>query len=166
MLFLLAYDIFWIFVTKDTFGSDISKVDGSEVETPFKIALPRVFGSPYTNCARINLGDMVFPGMLIRYLRTVDLKRTDKRSKYWIVSFAGYALGQTLWTLSYIIWTTPLPPFLYITPLSVGATLVYSLVINDLKLLFKSKVVTALEAREGEPGNHEIVNDSIDHGNS
>lgn len=161
MLFMFSYDLFWLFVNKRSFGSDISKVDGSDIETPFKIGLPRVFGSPYTNCAKINLGDVIFPGMLIRYLRTIDLKRMDKRSTYWLVAFIGYALGQTLWTLSFIIWTTPMPPFLYITPLSIGGTLIYSMYIGDVKFLFNSGVVTAVEGVRVDLENHDIVNDSI-----
>lgn len=163
MIFMLAYDIFWLFISRETFGSDISKVDGSQIETPFKIALPRMMDSPYTNCARINLGDVVFPSMLIRYLRTLDIRRTDKRTSYCVVSFLGYALGQTLWTVSHLWATTPLPPFIYITPLSLGATLIYGIWIGDIRNLMKSKVMPPLEIMEDREGSPTAVNDSYEH---
>ena len=140
LLFMLCYDLLWIAVTKQSFGDDISKIDGSQIETPFKIALPRLMDSPYTNCARINLGDIVIPCMLARYLRSFDYSRQDKFSRYWIVCMVGHVAGMLTWCLVQIWTINPLPPFIFIAPMSLLPILGYSFWIKDWKALMNSSL--------------------------
>lgn len=132
MVFMFAYDLLWVFYSKEYFGLESSAQTGSNVEVPFKLALARLVASPYTSCSRINLGDVIIPAMMVRFMRLADRKRRDRQSAYFWIAMGGYFLAMGCWTLWHALFLKVHPPFIFITPFMFVPLFLYSALSHDL----------------------------------
>ena len=132
MLFMFCYDLLWVFYSKEYFGVANSAQTGSSVEVPFKLALARLTASPYQSCSRVNLGDVIIPAMMVRFMRLADRKRRDRQSAYFWIAMGGYFLAMGCWTLWHALFLKVHPPFVFITPFMFVPVFAYSALSGDL----------------------------------
>ena len=94
------YDTFWVFYSEKIFTENVMVVAATSIQIPIKIEFPILFSNnPIKNCMLLGLGDILLPGMIIKYSRRFDLlkKRMDKkkvgiRKKRSKISFYFYNL--------------------------------------------------------------------------
>jgi len=132
MVFMFSYDLLWIFYSKEYFGITSSAQTGSSVEVPFKLALSRLTSSPYTSCSKVNLGDIIIPAMMVRFMRLADRKRRDKQTAYFWIAMVGYFLAMGCWTLWHAVFLKVHPPFIFITPFMFVPLFLYATASADL----------------------------------
>ena len=142
-LILFLIDLLWllhVIPKSDTRG--LYKHQGQDINAPFKLLIPRLQSSPYTSCARIGLGDIIVPAMMMRFLRLFDKRRDHLQHQqmrransnpiipnpltpvasnranqhYFIVSLLTFAGVLIIWTFGHMFWTKSYPPQLYLCP--------------------------------------------------
>lgn len=166
MLFMFGYDLLWIFYSKEYFGITSSTQTGSNVEVPFKLALARLAHSPYTSCSRINLGDIIIPAMMVRFMRLADRKRRDKQTAYFWIAMVGYFLAMGSWAVWHALFLKVHPPFIFITPFMFVPLFLYSAVSADLHGMWqwtyeKRRIALPASNEPGDPRNEsDRLNDS------
>ena len=76
------YDTFWVFYSEKIFTENVMVVAATSIQIPIKIEFPILFSNnPIKNCMLLGLGDILLPGMIIKYSRRFDLlkKRMEKK---------------------------------------------------------------------------------------
>ena len=76
------YDTFWVFYSEKIFTENVMVVAATSIQIPIKIEFPILFSNnPIKNCMLLGLGDILLPGMIIKYSRRFDLlkKKMEKR---------------------------------------------------------------------------------------
>ena len=77
-----AYDTFWVFYSEKIFTENVMVVAATSIQIPIKIEFPILFSNnPIKNCMLLGLGDILLPGMVIKYCRRFDIlkKKMDKK---------------------------------------------------------------------------------------
>ena len=102
-LFLyFLYDTFWVFYSEKIFQENIMEVAATSIQIPIKIEFPTLFSNiPSNNCMLLGLGDIILPGIVIKYCRRFDLikNKLDSSSKY----FSYYIYNLFLYFISVAI---------------------------------------------------------------
>ena len=97
-LFFL-YDTFWVFYSEKIFKENVMVVAATSIQIPIKIEFPILFSNnPIKNCMLLGLGDILLPGVVIKYCRRFDLIRQKIGIKYKGMSF--YQFNMLLYYLS------------------------------------------------------------------
>ena len=93
-LFLyFIYDTFWVFYSEKIFNDNIMEVAATSIQIPNKIELPNFFSNnPINNCMLLGLGDIILPGVIIKYCRRFDLIKNKIDSTFRGWSFYKYNL--------------------------------------------------------------------------
>ena len=77
-----VYDTFWVFYSEKVFTENVMVVAATSIQIPIKIEFPILFSNnPIKNCMLLGLGDILLPGMVIKYCRRFDIlkKKTEKK---------------------------------------------------------------------------------------
>ena len=97
-LFFL-YDTFWVFYSEKIFKENVMVVAATSIQIPIKIEFPILFSNnPIKNCMLLGLGDILLPGVVIKYCRRFDLIRQKIGIKLNGMSF--YKFNMLLYYLS------------------------------------------------------------------
>ena len=84
-LFLFfIYDTFWVFFSERIFNENVMVVAATSIQVPIKIEFPILFSNnPIKNCMLLGLGDILLPGLIIKYSRRFDLiyEKINKKKK-------------------------------------------------------------------------------------
>ena len=93
-LFLFfIYDTFWVFYSKKIFKENVMVVAATSIQIPIKIEFPILFSNnPIKNCMLLGLGDILLPGVVIKYCRRFDLLRQKIDTKIKGMSFYTFNL--------------------------------------------------------------------------
>ena len=93
-LFLyFLYDTFWVFYSEKIFQENIMEVAATSIRIPIKIEFPILFSNnPSNNCMLLGLGDIILPGIVIKYCRRFDLIKNKLDSSFKGFSFYTYNL--------------------------------------------------------------------------
>jgi hypothetical protein len=93
-LFLFfIYDTFWVFYSKKIFKENVMVVAATSIQIPIKIEFPILFSNnPIKNCMLLGLGDILLPGVVIKYCRRFDLLRQKKEPNIKGMSFYTFNL--------------------------------------------------------------------------
>ena len=82
------YDTFWVFYSEKIFNENVMVVAATSIQIPIKIEFPILFSNnPIKNCMLLGLGDILLPGVVIKYCRRFDLIRQKIRPKMKEMSF-------------------------------------------------------------------------------
>eukprot|EP00415_Alexandrium_ostenfeldii_P002078 UN2078 len=127
LLGLFVYDIFWVFGSKQVFGSNVMVTVAKGVEAPIKLMFPRsVNGCGNLEFSMLGLGDIVVPGIYIAFMAKWDavLKGSGKAtsSVYLTVCMVAYALSLITTVLVMLIFNAAQPALLYIVPYVLAAS--------------------------------------------
>lgn len=115
---LFCYDVFWVF------GTDVMMTVATKVEAPVKFLYPAGPGStsayPFSV---LGLGDVVVPGLFVRFLAKADEKLRPERMSYFVTGTAAYAVGLAVCFAVNEITKSGQPALLYLDPACVGTAL-------------------------------------------
>jgi len=119
---LFFYDIFWVF------GTDVMMTVATKVEAPVKFlytapppppgAEPREY--PFSV---LGLGDVVIPGLFVRFMGKLDQTLQPQRFSYFNASTIAYAAGLSICFVVNEITHAGQPALLYLDPACVGSAL-------------------------------------------
>lgn len=132
---LFCYDIFWVF------GSDVMMTVATKVEAPVKFLYtnpPSDVPKPYPFSV-LGLGDVVIPGLFVRFMTKVDEVLQPKSLSYFNVATFAYAVGLLACFAANEIYHNGQPALLYLDPSLVGSTLACAAVNNQVSDLWDFK---------------------------
>ena len=87
------YDTFWVFYSDKIFHDNIMLVAATSIQIPIKIEFPILFSdNPLKNCMILGLGDILLPGLIIKYSRRFDCFRARLNHKIKGMSFYTFNL--------------------------------------------------------------------------
>ena len=125
-----VYDTFWVFYSEKIFTENVMVVAATSIQIPIKIEFPILFSNnPIKNCMLLGLGDILLPGMVIKYCRRFDLlkKKMDKkkiifrkkRSKigFYLFNLILYFISVTLAMVMMFVFNHGQPVLFYISPI-------------------------------------------------
>lgn len=134
---LFCYDIFWVF------GTDVMMTVATKVEAPVKF----LYQAPPSDIPReypfsvLGLGDIVIPGLFVRFMNKVDegLKPSTSIS-YFNAATIAYALGLSICFAVNEITKAGQPALLYLDPLIVGSAFAVAAANGQIKELWDFEV--------------------------
>ena len=124
-----VYDTFWVFYSEKVFTENVMVVAATSIQIPIKIEFPILFSNnPIKNCMLLGLGDILLPGMVIKYCRRFDIlkKKTEKkkilrkkRNKigFYLFNLILYFISVTLAMLMMFVFNHGQPVLFYISPI-------------------------------------------------
>jgi len=91
---LFFYDAFWVFYSEKIFKTNVMVTVANSVNLPMKLEFPIFLGNlPVKHCLILGLGDLVMPGLLIRYCRRYDFIKNTGKNLYHIISMILYTIS-------------------------------------------------------------------------
>lgn len=125
---LFCYDIFWVF------GTDVMMTVATKVEAPVKFlyqAPPQFADRPYPFSV-LGLGDVVVPGLFVRFLAQMDETLKPTKLSYFQAGTLAYTLGLSVCFAVNEITKSGQPALLYLNPACVGFALLAATVNDQL----------------------------------
>jgi len=125
---LFCYDIFWVF------GTDVMMTVATKVEAPVKF----LYTAPPSDTPKsypfsvLGLGDVVIPGLFVRFMSKVDQVLRPKNLSYFNVATGAYAFGLMACFAANEIYHNGQPALLYLDPSLVGSALACAAANNQL----------------------------------
>ena len=123
-LFLFfVYDTFWVFYSERIFQENVMVVAATSIQIPIKIEFPILFSNnPIKNCMLLGLGDILLPGVVIKYCRRFDLIREKVNTKFKGMSFYKFNLllyffSVALAMIMMFVFNHGQPVLFYISPI-------------------------------------------------
>ena len=101
------YDIFWVFYSHYFFGQSVMATVATSIDLPMKFQCPAFFvdeTSPLSKCSLIGLGDIILPGILVKYLRKCDEKMIKKH--LFLSGMVAYVLGISACMICLLVFNT------------------------------------------------------------
>ncbi len=109
------YDVFWVYISSMIFTKNVMATVATELNLPIKLEFPVIFGdNPLRNCMFLGLGDIVIPGLAVKFCRKIDLNK--KINIYYKSSIGLYILGLIMCGVVLILSNYPQPALLYLCP--------------------------------------------------
>ena len=68
MIGLFFYDIYWVFYSKNQFGSSVMATVATNLNLPIKLVFANSQITYSCKCSMLGLGDIVIPGALLKML--------------------------------------------------------------------------------------------------
>ena len=123
-LFLFfIYDTFWVFYSKKIFKENVMVVAATSIQIPIKIEFPILFSNnPIKNCMLLGLGDILLPGVVIKYCRRFDSLRQKiepniKGMSFYTFNLILYFVSVALAMSMMFIFDHGQPVLFYISPI-------------------------------------------------
>ena len=117
------YDTFWVFYSEKIFKENVMVVAATSIQIPIKIEFPILFSNnPIKNCMLLGLGDILLPGVVIKYCRRFDLIRQKIRPKmkemsFYIFNILLYFISVALAMIMMFVFNHGQPVLFYISPI-------------------------------------------------
>ena len=118
-----VYDTFWVFYSEKIFKENVMVVAATSIQIPIKIEFPILFSNnPIKNCMLLGLGDILLPGVVIKYCRRFDLIRQKIKPKLDGMSFYQfnmllYFVSVALAMIMMFVFNHGQPVLFYISPI-------------------------------------------------
>jgi len=125
---LFCYDIFWVF------GTDVMMTVATKVEAPVKF----LYTAPPSDTPKdypfsvLGLGDVVIPGLFVRFMAKVDEVLQPKNLSYFTTATFAYGAGLAACFGANEMFQNGQPALLYLDPSLVGSALACAAVNNQL----------------------------------
>ena len=117
------YDTFWVFYSERIFKENVMVVAATSIQIPIKIEFPILFSNnPIKNCMLLGLGDILLPGVVIKYCRRFDLIRQKikpkiKEMSFYIFNILLYFISVALAMIMMFVFNHGQPVLFYISPI-------------------------------------------------
>ena len=170
------YDIFWVFLSSLFFGSSVmvtvARGGSSGEDLPMLLKVPTL-SLPYefTSYSMLGYGDVVLPGLLIAFLRRIEIQRQhDSKAvsmiSYFHLSIVGYVFGLVLtFAALFFSWfgDQGQPALLYLVPCLLGSTFLLAWSRGEIVLLWNGIKEDAGSVADGTLADQEegqpLIND-------
>ena len=181
-----AYDTFWVFYSEKIFTENVMVVAATSIQIPIKIEFPILFSNnPIKNCMLLGLGDILLPGMVIKYCRRFDIlkKRMDKKkiglrkkkSKigFYFFNLILYFISVALAMIMMFVFNHGQPVLFYISPIFIIGLMgkayndgCFGIFWNGVKIKKKNEKNKNEENEESDEENEEEEDDEENNNNS
>ncbi len=117
------YDTFWVFYSQKIFKENVMVVAATSIQIPIKIEFPILFSNnPIKNCMLLGLGDILLPGVVIKYCRRFDLIRQKIKPKlkgmsFYVFNMLLYFVSVALAMIMMFVFNHGQPVLFYISPI-------------------------------------------------
>ncbi|GAX77142.1 hypothetical protein CEUSTIGMA_g4588.t1 [Chlamydomonas eustigma] len=183
------YDVFWVFIQPRIFGGgksvmvEVAEGGGLNESLPMLLRVP-YFGLPseFGAYSMLGFGDVILPGLLVAYMRRVDLDLHLAASpslssaifssksrggcnsvpwcSYWFPACVAYGTGLTItYAALYFSWfgDQGQPALLYLVPSTLGTVLVLGFLRGDLRILWDGNTAQYSKVWGDEESGDEVV---------
>ena len=181
-----AYDTFWVFYSEKIFTENVMVVAVTSIQIQIKIEFPILFSNnPIKNCMLLGLGDILLPGMVIKYCRRFDIlkKRMDKKkiglrkkkSKigFYFFNLILYFISVALAMIMMFVFNHGQPVLFYISPIFIIGLMgkayydgCFGIFWNGVKIKKKNEKNKNEENEESDEENEEEEDDEENNNNS
>ena len=116
------YDTFWVFYSDRIFSENVMVKAATSLNIPIKIEMPIIFSqNPIKDCMLLGMGDIVLPGVIIKYCHRFDSmkKKIDKnyRGGFYLFNIVLYVVSVILAMLMMFVFNHSQPVLFYISPI-------------------------------------------------
>ena len=124
------YDTFWVFYSEKIFTENVMVVAATSIQIPIKIEFPILFSNnPIKNCMLLGLGDILLPGMIIKYCRRFDalklkldkkkpgLRKKKNKMDFYLYNLILYFISVALAMIMMFVFNHGQPVLFYISPI-------------------------------------------------
>ena len=109
------YDVFWVFFSPAIFSKNVMETAAIKLNLPIKLEMPIFLGNnPIKDCVFLGLGDIVIPGLLVKFCRNFDIAK--KINVYFITAVTFYVIGILTCGAVLVIFNYPQPALFYLCP--------------------------------------------------
>jgi len=132
------YDVFWVFFSKQIFKKNVMVEVAISLNIPIKLELPPFFSSnPTKNCMILGLGDIILPGIIIKYCKNFDYLKIHnniiRNLNYYKLSLKLYVLSLILAFMANLIFSHAQPVLFYIAPIFIVGLITNSIRNGEMK---------------------------------
>ena len=124
------YDTFWVFYSEKIFTENVMVVAATSIQIPIKIEFPILFSNnPIKNCMLLGLGDILLPGMIIKYCRRFDalklkldkkkpgMRKKKNKMDFYLYNLILYFISVALAMIMMFVFNHGQPVLFYISPI-------------------------------------------------
>jgi signal peptide peptidase-like protein 2B len=122
--FAFFYDVFWVYISPLLFQKNVMVFAASSLNLPIKFEIPIFLDEhPLKSCMFLGLGDLVLPGLVIKFCHRFDFLKNSK--VYYLTALLLYSLSLSLSGMVVVLFNSPQPVLFYVSPfLLFGITLI------------------------------------------
>jgi hypothetical protein len=170
LICIFIYDSFWVFYSSSIFQKNVMLTVATNMNLPIKLELPLFFiNNPIKNCLLLGLGDIVLPGLIIKFCRNFDKiknsERLSDRNGYYKTVFILYIISLISAFAASYIFSHAQPVLFYIAPIFILGLVFYSLKRGEFYDFYKGSNISGTrvvveEIINGEFTRLENVNDN------
>lgn len=118
LICLFVYDVFWVFFSQKIFDQNVMVVAATSMNIPNKLEIPLFFSTdPIRSCTFLGLGDIVLPGMIIKYCKRFDKIKGNNKLSYFKFCMGLYIISIVLAYLMVVFFNHAQPVLFYICPI-------------------------------------------------
>lgn len=142
---LFVYDTFWVFYSSKIFGGNVMLVAATTINIPATIEMVSFLSvNPITHCGLLGLGDIVLPGMIIKYCKKFDSLSMLNKGKggYYSLSLILYIISISLAGIALHIFEHGQPVLFYISPIFIIGLLLKAMINKELSQFWKGSFST------------------------
>lgn len=135
LLALFVYDTFWVFYSSKIFGGNVMLVAATQINIPATIEMASFLSvDPINHCNLLGLGDIVLPGMIVKYCKKFDsLSQINKgKGGYYSLSLILYVISISLAGIALYIFEHGQPVLFYISPIFIFGLLLKAMTNKEL----------------------------------
>ncbi|CAD8139893.1 unnamed protein product [Paramecium octaurelia] len=122
--------ILLMFISPVFFGTSVMAQVATSIDLPMKFICPplmKSYNSPLMKCSILGLGDILLPGIVIKYILKFE-NILNKGHCMYITSIIGYCIGLLICMLSLVIYQQAQPALLYLVPIILIPVLIVSVI--------------------------------------
>lgn len=162
LLCVFVYDSFWVFFSEQIFKKNVMVTVATSLNLPIKLELPFFFiNNPVKSCILLGLGDLVLPGIIIKYCRNFDkLKNTDNNNEsnyYFKAGMILYIISLILAFIVAFVFNHAQPVLFYICPIFILGLIAISCYKHDLSDFLRGKNLAGTQIAVDEIINGEFT---------
>lgn len=132
------YDVFWVFLSPKIFRGNVMETAALSLDLPIKLELPIIFNSnPIKECIYLGLGDLIIPGLLIKFCNTLD--KVKGLNIYFISSLIFYFVGLLICGAMLVGFQTAQPALFYVCPCLIFGTTSVAISRGHLEEIWKGE---------------------------
>jgi signal peptide peptidase-like protein 2B len=124
LAFAFFYDVFWVYISPLLFQKNVMVFAAASLNLPIKFEIPIFLEEhPLKSCMFLGLGDLVLPGLVIKFCHRFDFLKNSK--VYYLSALSLYSLSLSLSGMVVVLFNSPQPVLFYVSPfLLFGITLI------------------------------------------
>lgn len=110
------YDVFWVYFSSYFFSRNVMLVAATSLNLPVKLEIPILLDEhPLKSCMFLGLGDLVLPGLIIKFCHRFDFIK--KSNVYYYSGLLLYSIALLLSGIVLVVFKYPQPVLFYISPI-------------------------------------------------